>query len=609
MGKKQVRLLLIEDNPGDVRLIQELLSEEFFYAYNHTVAQSIREAQQLKTTHVFDLILLDLSLPDSSGLETIKIITELYQSVPIVVLTGYHDINLWNTAIKMGVEDYFEKGNLDSKECFLSTIRFSIERFGFRTRFEKSQQRFEKLITENIDGIVVTDLNGIIKFANPPAEKMLNKRQDELVKTFFNFPLLEDFASEHVLSSDGEAPITIELRAVNTEWEDEPAKLFILRDITLSIKARQELSNAFDIINRSKAVLIKWKNVPGFPLEFISENVDSICGYTADEFKKGLVDWISITHPDDVNAVEEDVHKQSAKGSDQFTLEYRIVNKSFETRWVQNNSKSLRNLAGKIDHYESVMFDITERKLAEQELKKKNIQLNKEITTRDRMFSIIAHDLIGGYSPLIGLTDVLVDSSDDISEEDKKNIYITLNEAFNRSYQLLKNLLDWGRVQGDRLVFKPVKFKPLDILENVKSFLHAAMSYKTINLNIICDANMEIVADLNMLETILRNLVSNAIKFSSANTTIEIFVEHNNLNTLFAVKDSGAGMTENQLENLFLIGVDQSTLGTKNEKGSGLGMQLCVEFVQKHGGKIWATSKVGKGTTVMFTIPELKNDA
>lgn len=608
MSKKQIRLLLIEDNPGDARLIQELLSEEFYYTYTITTAESVREAQSLKATHGFDLILLDLTLPDSSGLETITTVSNIYDSTPIVVLTGHHDITLWNTAMQMGVEDYFEKGNLDSKDCFLSTIRFSVERFNYRTRFEKSQLRFEKLIAETLDGIVVTDLNGIIKYANPPAQKILQKTQKELINTPFKLPLVEGYASEHILLSDNQEPITVELRGVKTEWEDEPAKLFMLRDITLSIKARKELSNAYDIINRSKAVLIKWRNVPGFPIEFVSENVDTICGYDSDEFKKGLVDWISITHPDDVDHVEEALSKRSETESEGFTIEYRILTKSYETRWVQNNTKALLDLGGKISHYESVMIDITDQKKAEERLNETNQRLNKEIKTRDRIFSIIAHDLIGGYSPLIGLTDVLMESADELSDDEKEKIYTTLNEAFNRNFELLKNLLDWGRVQGDRLVFKPVSLKLADTLENVKSFLNAAMQYKAITLDLLIDEQMTVVADRNMLETIFRNLISNAIKFSPDNSVIEVFVQTDNHNNIFSVKDYGVGMTESQKENVFKIGFNETTLGTNKEKGNGLGMQLCVEFVQKHNGKIWAKSSPGDGTTIFFSIPKQLNE-
>ncbi len=607
MSKKQIRLLLIEDNPGDARLIQELLSEEFYYSYTITIAESIREVQSLKVNNEFDLILLDLTLPDSSGLDTIISVTDIYDSTPIVVLTGHHDVTLWNTAMQMGVEDYFEKGNLGSKDCFLSTIRFSIERFNYRTRFEKSQLRFEKLIAETLDGIVVTDLNGTIKYANPPAQKIFQKTHIELINTPFKLPLVEGYATEHILSTDNQDPVSVEIRGVGTEWEDQPAKLFMLRDITLSIKARKELSNAYDILNRSKAVLIKWRNVPGFPIEFVSENVETICGYNVDEFKKGLVDWISITHPEDVDHLEEALSKRSETESTGFTIEYRILTKNDEIRWVQNNTKALLDLSGKISHYESVMIDITDQKKAEERLNETNQRLNKEIKTRDRIFSIIAHDLIGGYSPLIGLTDVLMESADELSDDEKEKIYTTLNEAFNRNFELLKNLLDWGRAQGNRLVFKPVSLILVHTLDNVKSFLNAAMQFKAITLDLRIDEQMTVVADRNMLETIFRNLISNAIKFSPEKSTIEVFVETDNLNTIFAVKDHGVGMTESQKENLFISGISETTLGTNNEKGNGLGLQLCVEFVQKHGGKIWAKSSPGIGTTIFFTIPNKLN--
>lgn len=608
MSKRNISLLLIEDNPGDVRLISELLKDEYYYRYEITSAESISEATEKGRNNHFDLILLDLSLPDSSGLSTVETALKLFPASPIVVLTGYSDESLWNEAIKLGVEDYFEKNNLASKNCFLSTMRFSIERFNYRSRFEKSELRFRKLIEENLDGVVVTNLEGFIQYANPVAQKMFLKNEEEMIGTRFELPIIEDHVSEHVIQSPDGEPITIDLRARQTEWEDEAARLFIMRDISLPIKARKKINEAYEILKRSNAVLIRWSNVNGFPLEYVSDNIKLLCGYTAEQFNTGLVDWISITHPDDVERLEDLLNFPEKFTEEGFVMEYRILTVNGEEKWVQNDTKAIRDLSGKVMHFESVMIDIHERKKAEQELNIKNEELNKAIGTTNRLFSIIAHDLIGGYNPLIGLTDVLAENANLLDDEEKQKIYVTLNQAFNRHYELLKNLLEWGRMQGDSFVFNPVEFCLSTAFSNVHSFLHAALQHKDIRLSFQYEEESSLFADQNMIETILRNLISNAVKFSPVHSLIDVFVEHDNTTTTFAVKDYGVGMTQSQQEKLFKPGVSETTIGTNNEKGNGLGMQLCVEFVHKHNGKIWTRSSPGRGTTVFFTIPKKQNN-
>lgn len=222
--------------------------------------------------------------------------------------------------------------------------------------------------------------------------------------------------------------------------------------------------------------------------------------------------------------------------------------------------------------------------------------------TKDKFFSIIAHDLKGPVGTLNNMIQLLVDTYDEIDENDKLKILISAGKSSSNSYSLLMNLLDWSRSQQGKVELNPQSFNVKDSIENVyRQIMDSAYQKKQkINIDIPHDINM--INDISMFETVIRNLLSNSVKFTPDGGNIWITANNNNNRTLITVKDSGIGMSEDMTHKLFDISSKIQRKGTNNEMGTGLGLLLCREFIEKMGGTLSATSEEGKGSEFVINF-------
>lgn len=229
--------------------------------------------------------------------------------------------------------------------------------------------------------------------------------------------------------------------------------------------------------------------------------------------------------------------------------------------------------------------------------------LVKSISTKDRFLSIIAHDTMGPLGVIQGFSDILIENGDEFPEEEKITFYKTINSTVRQLSSLLTNLLQWSRIQNKTIDPHLTEINVLETLEEVLSLLLGNINEKDINLIINVDKNGRAIADGNMLQTIFRNLISNAIKFTPENGRIAINSMQKKDNLELSVSDTGIGIKEEDISKLFNSEQNFTTKGTNNEPGTGLGLNLVHEFVQLIGGKLWVRSEVGRGTTFYFTLP------
>jgi signal transduction histidine kinase len=260
------------------------------------------------------------------------------------------------------------------------------------------------------------------------------------------------------------------------------------------------------------------------------------------------------------------------------------------------SSKELRELN------ENLELIVDERTAKTVEYSKKLEEANQ---TKDKFFSIIAHDLKNPFNTLIGYADVL---KSDFREYSQDEIYQHLNTIYNTSvngYNLLENLLKWSQSQTNKIRFEPKKVNLCDVVNSCIQDSENQSNFKDIELINEVSKNYHIIADKNLLKTVIRNLINNAIKFTERNGMIVIKSTKKDNIIEFSIKDTGIGMKEEEIENLFKIDKINSKPGTDRERGSGLGLILCKEFVEIHGGKIWAESTLGSGSEFKFTIPKM----
>jgi len=224
--------------------------------------------------------------------------------------------------------------------------------------------------------------------------------------------------------------------------------------------------------------------------------------------------------------------------------------------------------------------------------------------TRDKFFSMIAHDIKSPFSGILGLSELIKEESESHPDPLHQKQVASLHESLTHVYDLLDNLLVWSQSETGKIAFKPQIQIVAPIVEGVIQ-LHQA-SAKQKGITIVNEVAFGLTArfDANMFHTILRNLASNAIKFSPDKATVFISAIKQGNEVLVAVRDQGVGMDASQIEKVFKSDDRISTPGTRNEKGTGLGLILGKNFITRHGGKIKVESKKGEGTTISFTLPD-----
>jgi signal transduction histidine kinase len=216
----------------------------------------------------------------------------------------------------------------------------------------------------------------------------------------------------------------------------------------------------------------------------------------------------------------------------------------------------------------------------------------------------MAHDLRSPFNALLGLSDLLIENLRIYNIDEIEELVTHIKTSTQGTYALLEDLLKWTRAQSGSIPFNPQYLNIQDICKNILEFLIANASSKKITINLLIRNNLSVYSDADMLKTVLRNLISNAIKFTNTGGVIEINAEENQKNIIVSVSDNGIGMSAEKMKKLFDISQIQTTSsGTANETGTGFGLLLCKEFVEKHGGKIWVESKCGKGSDFKFTLP------
>jgi PAS domain S-box-containing protein len=256
-----------------------------------------------------------------------------------------------------------------------------------------------------------------------------------------------------------------------------------------------------------------------------------------------------------------------------------------------------------VPHILSVTRDITDRKKIEEVINLKNEELVKINAEKDKFFSIIAHDLKTPFNAISGFSELLIEK---VREKDSGGInkYADIIlQSSRRGIDLLMNLMEWSQSKTGGMEFKPGNFEMENLINKVVLLFADIARQKSITISKPALHSLTVYADKNMISTVMRNLISNALKFTRPGGKISIAVEGKQNQIHVKVSDNGIGIEKNSLEKLFRIDENFSTPGTLNEKGTGLGLILCKEFVEKNGGKIWVESTPGKGSDFYFTIP------
>lgn len=359
---------------------------------------------------------------------------------------------------------------------------------------------------------------------------------------------------------------------------------------------------AYDITNRKMAeierdrffnISLDLLCIAGFDGYFkrINPAFEKISGFSIQELlDKPILDFI---HPDD---------RENTYNMGKNLIENEPI-RNYETRFLCKDGSYKWFLWASVPYGNSIYaaaHDITERKKYEISLVKSEKTLKELNVTKDKFFSILAHDLRSPYQGLIGLLDFMLNYYDTLTSSEVFSNLETLNKIVHNQFALLEDLLHWGRLQGGNAKFNPKKNDLCEVTRESVLFLNSSIVNKELNVELFIPDDCNIIFDYNMLSVVLRNLLSNAIKFSHPGSKIEILISKNHNDIKLSIKDYGIGIKSEMLNKLFKLENTFSTYGTNNETGSGLGLILCYEIIKKHNGRIEVESIEKKGST--FTI-------
>ncbi|MDR3609578.1 MAG: PAS domain-containing sensor histidine kinase [Ignavibacteriaceae bacterium] len=272
--------------------------------------------------------------------------------------------------------------------------------------------------------------------------------------------------------------------------------------------------------------------------------------------------------------------------------------------WASTTKVPIYNDAEEIIGTFGITRDITVRKLAQEALSQSELKLRELNAIKDKFFSIIAHDLRGPFNGLFGILDMVREEFDEIGIDEVKQNLKCINDILRNLFQLLEDLLEWGRIQRNAIEFSPREEDICQAIRNVVDLYSINAKNKNITLYLNLPDRLKVKFDKKMVSTVIRNLMTNAIKFTqpwgSINVTAMDEIDH----VKISVQDTGIGISNDNLHRLFNLTEYFSTQGTNKEGGTGLGLILCKEFVEKHGGKISVETELKKGSIFSFTIPK-----
>ncbi len=517
------------------------------------------------------------------------------------------------------------------------------------------ESKFISLFLKAPVGIVSVEADtGKILEVNPEFCSMLGYTKEELLTKFVSdITLVEDYTNEksltynllnsnvnkleftkRYLKKDNSILYASLTSTYIKSSERKPVIMGIILDITNKIKLLQsekEKKSLIEKISRTTPDTILIFNIKSQIFTFTNH---SLMNKSIDGKQEELtfIKFMSLIHPDDLKRFLEESNLLIASNDENIhECSFRLLLKDNQIRWLlcrgivftkdekdypeeillqmtditsqKELEESLRQSYRQINEKNKIL-EIQKHELlqAKYELEKSEQQLIEANLNKDKFFSIIAHDLKNPFNSLFGSASFLAQNFEICDKKDIKTLTDNIYNSAKVIYGLLENLLSWARLQTNRLVLNIERLDIFEVIKNILPLYKDVLIVKNIKIEINGDPDQYCLADKYSIETVMRNLISNAIKFSFIDGKIIIGIKNQNNELVLSVQDFGIGMTSEKLSKIFTLSNDKTTPGTLHESGTGLGLLICKEFVEKNDGKIWVESTINKGTTFFISL-------
>ncbi|MGV8826793.1 MAG: PAS domain S-box protein [Breznakibacter sp.] len=583
-------------------------------------------ASEILQKEHFDALLFEMEIaPDIDGCARRNFKIAKHHNIPAILLTIKTRSTPLEETLLMKADDYLPYPWDMEALSFKLAMHFRL-REEIAVIREEAARRVD-IYTETIFKIAkniplpfaITEKQGKIRFINPKFTELFGFEKEEIPsievwfkKTYTN-PVLRKIAynqwkklqlretsdtiskkgeNEYILFSKDGARHMVEIYLEKSET----LNYIIFNDITKEKKDLQEIKKLSEAIyqNPASIVITDHRGI----ITFVNPKYTEITGYLPEEVigRNPRIQQSGLVEP----AIYNELWSTLASGR---TWHGEFINKkkNGETYWERATIAPILNENGTVAHYIAIKEDITDKRKAMEELVRSEQALQEANATKDKFFSIIAHDLRNPIGSIKSLAEILIKQA--TLDEDQHQFIHHIQTLSANTLALLEDLLNWAQSQSGLLNCHPQYFNVSQQIDQAKESLKDLAIQKNITLTVLMQHDVQAYGDTKLFQTIVRNLISNAVKFTHEGGIITIQNQTTEDAIKITIADNGVGIAADRIPVLFHVEKNYSTPGTANETGTGMGLPLCKEFVTKMGGEIWIESQPGKGTYINFTIP------
>jgi len=608
-------ILIVEDEPLHLEKVKEAF-RGYENQYHILTTNTLKKAKQLMHHNRPDIVLIDNHLPDGQGKEILR-----YGNTqcPIILMTAYGDEDLAVDAMKDGALDYMVKlpenisglpGMIDQS---LRQWELITEQKQLKRELEKREKKYRSLFEESNDAIFIHNGQGQILDVNLRAIHLLGYEKKQLLDQNIRclhpaseLPRIEQNIKKTMQRGHYRFESSLKTKAGKTIYVEISARIFdpeekliqgIVRDITQWKETLEKLTE-----QKEKYEKLVENAIAGIGMVDLEENLiftndtfARILGYSKDELQGMNLSQLS-TNQDFNNFKAETTKRKNNVSS---IYETMLHKKDGSNIHLLVYGSPFRDIHNRVIGTIGVIIDITERKEAEIKLRELNAMKN-------RLFSIIGHDLRTPVSEIMGFTELLIKYKHHYSREKMNNFHEHVYHSATTLNGLLENLLLWSGLQRNSNSLNPEAFYLNDLLDRTIDMFHSKANTNNIQIESHIPESIMVFADNQLIRTVFRNLLSNALKYTPKNGKITINARYSLDKCIVEIADNGVGMRHEKQQKLFSFEGGESSRGLSGEKGTGIGLILCKELLDKHGEKIWVQSHPGQGSRFFFTLP-LKN--